>query len=73
MATPTTFPEANMTWKGPTADIGDLPAHRDGDLTISRWKLTDQEVEEVRETGTVWLHVWGVHPPVGITGESPFV
>ena len=74
MAQPTTFPEATLVWTGPN-DIGDLPAHRDDESNenISCWELSAEEIAEILSTGVVWLHVWGTHPPVCISGVSPFI
>ena len=71
MAQPTRFPEANAVWEGP-GDVGDLPAFREDALSISCWELSAEELREVLDTGKVWLHVWGQHPPVYVTAEQPF-
>ena len=39
---------------------------------ISCWKLTPEEIQEIAETGRVWLWVLGGHPPVCIEGQNPF-
>ena len=77
MAEPIQFKEANFTWKGPTPDIGDLSAYLEREpgkppLTISCWKLTQEEFEEIGREGVVWLLIWGHHTPVSVTGQSPF-
>lgn len=72
MATPREFDRSNMTWKGPAPGIGDLPAFREGDETISCWQLTPEERDEIAEEGVVWLRVWGRHPPVAVEGISPW-
>lgn len=52
-------------WRGPLEN-GNL-------VVISCWKLTEEEMEEVKRTGRVWLLVWGsTMPPVYPTGRSPF-
>ena len=73
MATPVNFGEKTVDWIGP-GDIGSLPAYRNENTgeNISCWELTAEELAEVQRTGKVWLHVWGVHPPVCVSGESPF-
>jgi len=75
MATPTTFEGQNHIWKGPTEDVDDLPSFYDPERheTISCWRLTDEEMNRVTETGVIWLHVWGGHPPVAVSGECPFI
>ena len=39
---------------------------------ISCWKLTQEELRQIQETGRIWLHVVGTHPPVHIGTEDPF-
>ena len=71
MAEPIEFPEVNCKWTGP-GDIGDLPVFRDENgCNISCWELTAEEQVEVLNTGKVWLHVWGTHPPVAVSGTAP--
>jgi hypothetical protein len=36
---------------------------------ISKWKLSERELEEVKKTGCVYLIVAGQHPPVKIFGH----
>ena len=71
MAEPIQFPQANSTWVG-VGEVEDLPSYRENVESISCWKLTEAELDEVKRTGVVWLHVWGGHPPVSLAGESPF-
>ena len=45
MAEPTAFPQANMQWTGwegdgEKPDVGNLPSYRNGDESISCWRLT---------------------------------
>ena len=41
--------------------------------TISCWKLTQEELDEAKRTGVIWLSVMGHGmPPVYITALSPF-
>ena len=74
MANPTEFSQFNVRWAG-QGDVGDLPAFRDPETTenISCWELSAEEIVEVLSTGKVWLHVWGSHPPVFVSGKTPFV
>ena len=77
MGHPATFPESNTVWKGWPAKkgreaVGDLPSFREGDRTISCWKLTPWERLRVLFTGRVWLHVIGNQPPVCVQGHYPF-
>lgn len=79
MARPTEFDQANHVWRGWPADqdreaVDDLHTHLDTSAgrSISCWQLTADEIAEVMRTGRVWLHVYGVHPPVYVGGEDPF-
>lgn len=72
MAEPISFPEANQTWTGPTEDVSDLPTFTMAGEVISCWKLTDEELEYVKEHGKVWLTVYGRQPPVYIQAAHPF-
>ncbi len=43
-------------------------------VVISCWKVTREELEEIRRTGRVWLIVPGdIMPPVALSGTRPFV
>lgn len=51
--------------------IGKLPEGHP--IIISCWKITAEELEEVKKTGKIWTMVWGEStPPIAITGFSPF-
>ena len=45
----------------------------DGSMIISKWKLSEEELEEVRRTGCVWFMQPGQQPtfPIQITGIMP--
>ena len=77
MAEPASFKQSNMTWKGWQAfgnreEVSDLPAHRQGNQTISCWKLSWRERLEVLLSGRAWLYVIGRQPPVCVMGRNPF-
>lgn len=63
--------EPNRVWKGPTPDIADLHTHFSraygGDRSLSCWELEPGEYQEVVRTGKVYLHVYGMHPPVYVS------
>lgn len=41
-------------------------------VVISCWKLTQAELEEVNQTGRVWLYLWGESmPPACVMGLTP--
>lgn len=83
MAEAIAFPEANGVLVGSPEDraagtVFDLHIHRHRDLdgnhhVISKWRLTDVEIQEVGRTGCVYLRSWGVtHPPIYVQATSPF-
>jgi hypothetical protein len=42
-------------------------------VVISCWKVTKEELEEIKRTGRIYLIVLGtMHPPVDLVGISPF-
>ena len=75
MGEPIEFEGQNHVWKKSGADVDDLPCFRDEvcHVNISCWRLNEVELAEVARTGTVWLYVWGPHPPVSVGGEYPFI
>ena len=75
MGEPIEFEGQNHVWKKSGADVDDLPCFRDEVVqeSISCWRLNEAELAEVVRTGVVWLYVRGVHPPVSVSGEYPFV
>lgn len=56
MATPRNFTGSNIQL-GSTKDdsIGLLHVHVDGINSVSRWRLTPEEIAHVNETGDVWV------------------
>lgn len=79
MAHPIGFREANGIIQRPTnlsaVECSSLELFRDGKYCISRWQLTDEELEELkRNGGKIYLEVMGVtQPPVLISVLTPFV
>lgn len=79
---PTSFPEETGFLDSPPGVDADrcetLPVHvgvlPEGEpVIISCWKITVEELEEVKKTGKIWVMVWGSGtPPLAITGFSPF-
>lgn len=83
MASPVSFIESNHVLVGTPEDraagtVIDLPIHRHQDLdgnqhVMSCWRLTPEELEEVKKTGKIWFQCWGTtHPPIYIGGKRPF-
>lgn len=86
MATGIPFPEANTVLRAPTPEdaaagtVYDLHIHRYRDLdgqsnVISKWQFAPAELADiVASGGAFWFNCWGeTHPPIWITGHSPFV
>lgn len=43
-------------------------------IVVSCWKLTADEMDEVKRTGRVWLGIHGeTMPPAWIAGQKPFL
>jgi hypothetical protein len=83
---PIYFDKYNKVLKGPEG-TGDLPVWvgKEGihdankekigetQVIISCWQLSEAEIMEIRKTGKVWLHLYGLaHPPVTIEARNPF-
>jgi hypothetical protein len=76
------FAEENAVLDGPEGttpeQIEPLPVCRcvnaDGiPVTVSCWKITQSELEEMQRTGRVWLIVLGhAMMPVMLSGHNPF-
>lgn len=70
MARPTQFPEQNTQLQ---YGNNPLPCFRDGDQVISCWRPTPAEMQEIMQTGHVWVRVKGTtQPPMEVTGHRPF-
>ena len=79
---PTAFDEENAVLgkpEGMTADDCEclsvrLTANADGHpVVVSCWKVTQEELDEIRRTGRVWLIVHGqTMPPVSLSGLLPW-
>jgi hypothetical protein len=78
MATPSEFPQANLTLKpAPGTEDTVVPlrvyAPPEQDFVLSCWQLSADELKMVQETGKVWLVVYGpTSYPVAIYGGDPF-
>ena len=75
MADPVGFEGANGIMMRPPdmtpEECRDLTVWRDGKQIISCWRLTEDELKTVRETGVVWLSILGnAMPPVCIAGKD---
>lgn len=76
MARGIAFPESTSILGAPDGmdeEVYGLPVYRDGQVTVSCWKLTEEEIVEIIRTGCVWLNVMGSNqPPLCVTGNYPF-
>jgi hypothetical protein len=82
MAYPSSFDESNHVLSRPMSmtDEECVPLSvlqtetEDGHpVTVSCWKLTEEELQEINRTGRVWLMVCGDSiPPVAVCGQKPF-
>ncbi|MCZ7645269.1 MAG: hypothetical protein M5U26_08295 [Planctomycetota bacterium] len=75
MAHPIGFPLANCILQRPPGmtaeECGSLEVYRDGRQCISRWQLTDAELEELKRNGGK-LYVWILIDPQPPVALSPF-
>lgn len=80
MASPIIFPQANLVLRAPSSEeqVRELPAYRFVDAdgqpqVLSKWELSQKELDEVRRTGVMWFICFGAtHPPVLLGGIDPF-
>lgn len=79
---PANFPQVNMIFTKPDGlsdeECGSLPAYV-GDASdgtpciVSCWSLSPEELDQIQETGTIWLSVVGNQmPPVALFSDNPF-
>jgi hypothetical protein len=82
---PTSFDESNSYMSAPDGvsdedctplsvfqGIAQLPSGDACPICISCWKLTKEELEQIKTTGRVWLWVYGGGmPPVALTTDKP--
>ena len=76
---PTDFEEQNAVLAKNQPQYRPLPVHVVGDpsgTVISRWELTDEEKQQILETGVIWCSAMTFgHPlqPQLLSTEKPFV
>lgn len=79
MANSIGFREANDILGRPAGSTAEecssLELYRDGKYCISRWQLSDAELEELKKNGgKIFLMIWGSNqPPVALVAVSPFI
>ncbi len=79
---PVTFPEQNISLGKPEGmtdeQCGSLPAFQGHDpegfpVIVSCWELSPEELEQVQETGKIYLVVISpTQPPLSLRVDSPF-
>lgn len=74
---PTSFNESNHSLSPPLGMTEDqcesLATFQNGELVVSCWKPTEEELQEIIRTKRVWLIIWGrTMPPAYVGGISPF-
>jgi len=79
---PTAFDEENDVLDPPVGmtqdEVQSLSVYRghypDGTpIIISCWKLTEGELDEIKKTGRIWLHLMGhTMPPACVSVNYPF-
>jgi len=77
MAEPIKFKEQNFEFKKPEAmsedECGSLPCYLWEGGVISKWKFTDEEIEQIKKTGVVYVNtVSHPPPPIAVFAKNPF-
>lgn len=74
MANAVGFEGANFVFAAPKGQehrVHDLEVARFDDHSVSCWRLTDEELEEVKRTGVVWLRTDGLGMyPIYVSGKA---
>ncbi len=74
---PVSFPEVNKTLGPPVGmtdeECSSLPIFTDGQVCISCWSLTDEEIADVvkKRQLWVWIHSGQTQPPISIETRKP--
>lgn len=75
---PIPFSQSNRCLKPPEGAEArcselDIYVHPDSPEMLSKWKLSQDEIDNINRTGVIWLWVMGTrHPPVVLTTKDPF-
>ena len=73
---PTDFEGSNLTLTAPDGkedEVEPLRVLRHPGGMLSRWRVTEEDLEAIRQTGCVWLNVVGAtHPAVWISPHIEF-
>lgn len=74
MANPVGFEGANVVFQaapGTEDQVRDLETFTDGEQVVSCWRLSEEELRTINETGVVWLGVLGTMlPPMRVSGTA---
>lgn len=73
--TPQRFKEANCVMASPPGmdNCCDVHAFRNGEVVISCWRPTPEELVKINLGEPVWLSVVGERmPPIAVTADYPF-
>lgn len=74
---PKIFDQCNTLFAEGQKGYLQLPAFRSDDgQVVTCWKLSDEELKQIAETGEIWLHVLTFGKPlqpVLLTTENPFI
>lgn len=70
------FEGANVVLRAPEGmtqdECYDLPVHSSDGKVVSAWRLSDDELRKVQETGIIWFSCMSsTHPPVMIGADAP--
>jgi hypothetical protein len=73
---PLSFTEQNMVLGKPEnmsdEQCGVLPVYTDGVECVSKWKLTDAEINQVMEHGYIWVRLFSgmTQPPICLQAQE---
>lgn len=74
---PVDFDESNHVFtapKGQEATVNNLPTYYNGELCISCWELSKEDLKLIKDTKKIWLVIAGPNQPVvSLDVEKPFV
>lgn len=74
---PVEFSEQNKVYTKPEGwtdeECEPLPVFQGEGQIISCWELSDEDIEKLKTTKRIWLHVWSINqPPVLVSPDYPF-
>lgn len=74
---PVEFAEQNIIYTKPAGmsdeECSSLPVFQGEGQIISCWELSDEDIEKLKSTKKIWLHIWANgQPPVAVSTDYPF-